>query len=282
MKLTNEVLQIDAEAAQQKLTRFIKDYIDKTQAKGIVLGISGGVDSATNAALCIKAIGSKKVLALYMPEKETYNKTDQTHVKQLREKFKLRLKTINITKALDILCKTIPDHDQKDMLSHGNLKARLRMVIWYYYANNQNSIVAASSDKSETMIGYFTKWGDAAADISPIMDLYKTQVRQLAQYLGVPTAIIKKPSTPTLWPNQKAEEEIGLSYEILDLILYGLEHFMSVNNIAKQLKLPTSVIATIKNRWLRTEHKRKMPLTTKLEYRTITHDFRLARQTGMV
>ena len=282
MKLTNKLLQINPATTQQKITRFIKDYINKTKTKGIVLGISGGIDSATTAALATKAIGPNKVLGLHMPEKETYNKTDHKHVKLLAEKFKFKLKTIDLTQTLNILYKTIPDYNQKDKLSRGNLKARTRMLVWYYYANRQNCIVAGSSDKSETMIGYYTKWGDAAADISPIMDLYKTQVRQLALYLSIPPAIAKKPSTPGLWPNQTAEEEIGLKYEILDLILYGLEHFMPTKSIAKQLHLPAKTIATVKKRWLQTEHKRQMPLTTKLQYRTINADFRLARVTEAV
>ncbi|MDH5447509.1 MAG: NAD+ synthase [Candidatus Bathyarchaeota archaeon] len=282
MKLTNKLLQIDPAATQQKITRFIKDYVSKAKAKGIVLGISGGVDSATTAALATTAIGANKVLGLYMPEKETYNKTDRKHVKLLAKKFKFQLKTINLTQTLNTIYKTIPDYDPKDKLSRGNLKARTRMLIWYYYANHQRLLVAGSSDKSETMIGYYTKWGDAAADITPIMDLYKTQVRQLAPHLGIPPAIIKKPPTPALWPNQTAEEEIGLKYETLDLILYGIEHFMPTQTIAKQLHLLTKTIATVKKRWLQTEHKRQMPLTTKLEYRTINADFRLTRTTEAI
>ncbi|MFQ6067934.1 MAG: NAD+ synthase [Candidatus Bathyarchaeia archaeon] len=279
MRLADKLLQINPKTTQQKITRFIKDYINKTKAKGIVLGVSGGVDSATTVALSTMAIGPDKLLALYMPEKETYNETDHKHVKQLAKKFKFQLKTIDLTETLNTLYKIIPDYNPKDKISRGNLKARTRMLILYYYANCQNRVVAGSSDKSETMIGYYTKWGDAAADIAPIMDLYKTQVRQLALHIGIPPEIARKPSTPALWPNQTAEGELGLKYETIDLILYGLEHFMSVQTIAKQLRLPTKTIASVKKRWLQTEHKRKMPLTTKLEYRTINTDFRLTRTT---
>jgi NAD+ synthase len=281
LQLTPKLLEIDPEATQQKITYFIKDYIAKAKAKGIVIGISGGLDSATTAALATKALGTNKVLALYMPEKETYNKTDHKHVKLLAKKLEFQLKTIDLTKTLNTLYKTIPNYDPKDKLSRGNLKARTRMLVWYYYANHQNRIVAASSDKSETMIGYYTKWGDVAADIAPLMDLYKTQVRQLALHLDIPEAIAKKPPTPALWPNQTAEGEIGLKYETLDLILYGLEHFMPTQTIAKQLHLPAQTVTTVKTKWLQAEHKRKMPLTTKLEYRTISHDFRLNRTTEL-
>jgi NAD+ synthase len=127
------------------------------------------------------------------------------------------------------------------------------------------------------MMGYFTKWGDVAADISPIMDLYKTQVRKIAEHVGVPKEIIAKPPSPALWPGQTAEGELGLKYEVLDLILYGLEHFMKEEEIAKQLNIEKEVVLKVKHRWLDTEHKRRMLLTTKIEYRTVGADFRLRR-----
>jgi NAD+ synthase len=151
------------------------------------------------------------------------------------------------------------------------------MIILYYYANKLNRIVCGSSDKSETMMGYFTKWGDVAADISPIMDLYKTQVRKLAEYLGFPAKLTEKPSTPALWPNQTAETELGIKYETLDLILYGLERFMDTAEIAQQLNVEKTLVERVKSRWLATEHKRRMLLTAKLEYRTVGTDFRLPR-----
>lgn len=272
------ILKLDS-SVKLKITRFIKDYVAKSGAQGVVLGVSGGVDSATTAALCAIAIGGERVLGLYMPEKTTYSRTDYNDAKLLAKKFRFKLKKIDLTTVLEALYQTLPDFTGKDKLSQGNLKARIRMLTLYYYANHQGFIVVGSSDKSETMIGYFTKWGDGAADIAPIMDLYKSQVRQLANQIGVSQKIVNKPSTPALWPNQKAEEEIGLKYEVLDLILFGLERFMPTQTIAKQLHLPIKRVAAVKERWLQMEHKRKMPLTTKLEYRTVNADFRLARTT---
>jgi NAD+ synthase len=137
------------------------------------------------------------------------------------------------------------------------------MTILYYYANKLNRLVCGSSDKSEILMGYFTKWGDGAADISPIGDLYKTQVRKLAITLEIPEVIALKPSTPALWPNQTAEGELGIKYETLDLILYGLEKFMSTNEIANQLNLEQSIIEAVKKRLLYNEHKRQLPITFK-------------------
>jgi NAD+ synthase len=125
------------------------------------------------------------------------------------------------------------------------------------------------------MMGYFTKWGDVSADVSPLMDLYKTQVRQVAAHIGIPKEIISKPSTPQLWLGQLAEQELGIKYETLDLILLGLENFMFAEEIAEQLQLETNFVKGIKKRWLASEHKRRPPLTLKQEFRTIGTDFRL-------
>ncbi|MEM1588804.1 MAG: NAD+ synthase [Candidatus Bathyarchaeia archaeon] len=274
MKLTQQVLELDWEEVKNKLTRFIKDYVEKSKAKGIVLGLSGGVDSSTAASLSAMAIGGNKVFGLILPEKETYNPKDIEHAKLVAEKFGIKTETIDITPTLEALQKTIPAFDPEDRLCKGNLKARTRMLYLYYYANKFNLIVCGSSDKSETMIGYFTKWGDIAADIAPLMDLYKTQVRKLAKHISVPDDIVSKPPTPMLWPGQTAEEEIGMKYDTLDLILYGLEHFMKVEEIAEQLGLEISVVEKIEKRWKTMEHKRRMPLTTKIQYRTIGFDFR--------
>lgn len=275
MKLTKDALKLDLPTTETRIKRFIKDYVEKTKAKGIVIGLSGGIDSSTASALAALAIGNHKVTALNMPEEETYNETDIQHAKKVAKKFGFKIETIDITPILEAYYKSLPIYDKYDKLSKGNLKARTRMICLYYYANHLGKIVCGSSDKSETMMGYFTKWGDVAADISPLMDLYKTQVRQLAAYIGIPPEIIAKPSTPQLWPGQLAEEELGIQYETLDLILLGLENFMSPEDIADQLKLPFKLVRDIRNRWLAREHKRRPPLTLKQEYRTIGTDFRL-------
>jgi NAD+ synthase len=275
LKLTKNALKLDLPTTATRIKRFIKDYVQKTKAKGIVIGLSGGIDSSTASALAALAIGGQKVTALNMPEKETYNQTDIQHAKKVAKKFGFKTETVDITPILEAYYKSLPIYNPHDKLSKGNLKARTRMVCLYYYANNQGKIVCGSSDKSETMMGYFTKWGDVAADISPLMDLYKTQVRQLAAHIGIPPEIIAKPSTPQLWPGQLAEEELGIQYETLDLILLGLENFMSPEEISDQLKLLPKLVRHIRSRWLAREHKRRPPLTLKLEYRTIGTDFRL-------
>ena len=278
MKLTSDVLHLDCPEVEKRLTRFVTDYVQKTQAQGIIVGLSGGIDSSTVAALSAKAIGGKNVLGLLLFEKETRSKKDFSHAQLVARKFDIKTESIDITAPLDKLYQSISVYDPSDRLSKGNMKARVRMIYNYYYANRLGRLVSGSSDKSETMMGYFTKWGDIAADISPLMDLYKTQVRELAGRIRIPTEIVQKPSSPALWPNQLAEDELGIRYEQLDLILYGLEHFMKPEEIANQLAIKRSTVNRIKHRWLTAEHKRRVLLTAKLEYRTIGTDFRRSEE----
>jgi NAD+ synthase len=277
VKLVPSVLELNFTEVEKRIRRFVKEYVNNAGAEGIVLGMSGGIDSGTVAALSSLSIGGEKVIGLMLPEKETYNPQDIDDAKFVAEKFGLKTQVCDITPVLEGFYKTIPVFAQEDRLCKGNIKARTRMIYLYYYANKLNKIVCGSSDKSETMMGYFTKWGDVAADISPLMDLYKTQVRKLAEHLGFPANLAAKPSTPALWPNQFAETELGIKYETLDLILYGLERFMTPKEISQQLSIQKTLVEEVKSRWLSVEHKRRLPLTPKVEYRTVGTDFRLPR-----
>jgi len=277
VKLTPSVLELDLSEVEKRIKRFIKEYVENAGADGIVLGLSGGIDSSTTAAISSLSIGGDRVTGLMLPEKETYNFRDIDDAKFVAKKFGLKSQVCDITPALEGFYKTIPIFDQADRLCKGNIKARTRMIYLYYYANKLNKIVCGSSDKSETMMGYFTKWGDVAADISPLMDLYKTQVRKLAEHMGIPPELATKPSTPALWPNQLAETELGIKYETLDLVLFGLERFMATEEIAQQLSVKKLLVEKVKSRWLAVEHKRRLPLVPKVEYRTVGTDFRLPR-----
>jgi NAD+ synthase len=277
LELTPSVLKIDCQDVSTKITHFIRDYVDKVKAEGIVLGLSGGVDSSVTAALSALAVGGERVFGLMLPEDETRNTEDIKHAKIVAHKFGMKTELCNITKILDSFYEKLPGFDPTDRVSKGNIKARTRMICIYYYANHLRRIVCGSSDKSETMMGYFTKWGDVASDISPIMDLYKMQVRELARHVGIPREITDKPASPSLWPGQTAENELGIDYCRLDLVLYGLEHFVEPDEIAHELSMSRRKVEGIKQRWLSAEHKRQVLLTSKLGYRTVGADFRLLR-----
>jgi len=275
MNLAPDVLKIDLRQTEQRLIDFIRTYVKKTQAKGLVVGLSGGIDSSTVAALSAKAIGGNKVLGICLPERETWNEQDIQGAKDIGGLFTMQFRLVDITSTIETIRKTIPDYDSEQRVPDGNIKARSRMVILYYYANSLQRLVVGSGDKSEIMLGYFTKWGDYCADLAPLTDLFKTQVQALASHLGIPKEIVAKAPTPALWPGQLAEGELGLKYELLDLILYGLEHFMLPEEISRQLNLPLESVARIEERWLRSEHKRRPPLSMKIGYRTVSHDLRL-------
>jgi len=264
MKLNPSVLEINFFEVEKKIKKFIKEYVERNEFEGIVLGISGGVDSCTVAALASSAIGGKKIIGLILPEKETYNIKDINDAKIVADKFNFKVEMQDLSKVLGSLYTNLSVFDPRDKVSKGNIKARMRMLYLYYYANAFNRLVCGTSDKSETMIGYFTKWGDGAADIAPIMSLYKTQVQQLAIRLGVPKRIALKPPSPGLWKNQSAESELGIKYKELDLVLFGLEHMMPIDQIANNLKIRRAIVLKIKNRWLINEHKRCLPLTIKI------------------
>ena len=211
---------MDWERVVEEICKFIKEYVDKSNANGVIIGLSGGIDSSTVAFLCKRALGEKKVLGLIMPEKGVTREEDVEDALSIAEMLGIEFKIIEINEILDALKRKLGEGNK---IAEANLKPRIRMTINYYFANNMNRLVAGTGNKSELMIGYFTKYGDGGVDFLPIGDLYKTEVFKLAEYIGVPKRIIKKKPTAGLWVNQTDEDEIGMSYEELDEILKAIE-----------------------------------------------------------
>ena len=232
---------------EKKIAAWIKKQVKNAKAKGIVMGISGGVDSSVVAALSKKAVGKNNLLCLLLPCHS--HKQDFQDAKLLAKKFKLKTKFIDLTKIYNKFISILPGANTK---IKGNLKARLRMITLYYYANRFNYLVAGTGNKSELYAGYFTKYGDAGVDILPIADLFKSQVRKLAYSLGVPERIISKPPSAGLWLGQTDEGELGMSYDDLDralsYILLGKKKIVVTRNVKKVKKII-----------LKTEHKRNAP-----------------------
>lgn len=197
----------------RKIVNFIKKQVGKRQA---VIGLSGGVDSATVTYLACQALGSGQVYALMMPS-VVNTKQDVKHAELIITKLKIKnYKLINIEPIAKTFFKTSLF---KTRLAKGNLRARIRMCLLYGLANSLGGLVLGTGNKTELAVGYFTKHGDAAVDILPLGDLYKTQVYELAKYLGIPPEIINKKPTAGLWKNQYDEEELGITYKKLDKIL---------------------------------------------------------------
>jgi len=258
MMLTLDSLKIDSKKVTESICEFTKEFIRKAGAKGVVIGISGGVDSSTTAALMVRALGRNNVLGLLLPEEGVTPKEDLDDARELVNLLGIRWEEIEIStivkRYLDLLPKA------KDVLAEGNLKPRIRMTILYYYANSLNYLVAGSGDRSELLIGYFTKYGDGGVDFLPIGRLFKTQVRQLGLYLGIPEKIAHKPSSPRLWKGHLAERELGISYEEIDLILHALFDLnLSAMEASKQTGLSKDKVLMVLRMYERSQHKREMP-----------------------
>lgn len=229
----------------------------EANSDGIVVGLSGGIDSTLVAYLACEALGKDKVFGIIMPSTTTPT-DDKLHGTKIAQGLGIDYKEIAIDSILnEFLSMT---QLEEDNLAIGNLKARIRMSIIYYYANARNYLVSGTGNKSEILIGYFTKHGDGACDIEPIGDLYKTDVYKLSRFLDVPQEIIDKPPRAGLWNNQTDEEEIGMSYDLIDQILYlYTEKDEEVVKIADELKISVDDADMIINKIIRNQHKSKVP-----------------------
>lgn len=295
-------MQIEPEKVSLFLEEFIREYMEKLAREGLILGLSGGIDSAVVAALCKRAVGAEKILALSMPEKDS----EEQHKKDtlnLAKELNIETKLIDISPYLRKLgvYKLFPlskvllsgkvkgslirkafhfyerktgetpfsssisgfrDKEFKAYLKKSNayyrIKHRIRMILLYWYGERQNRLVVGSANKTEYQIGFFVKHGcDAAVDVMPLLGLYKTQVRELARYLDLPSKIIEKSPSPDIIPGITDEEAIGIPYQELDLILLALEKGWEISEIADVLELGEKEVIYVKELIQRSEHMRK-------------------------
>ncbi len=207
------------EQLTEKLVSWIREQVSAAHCQGVVVGMSGGIDSSVVAVLCHQAF-PQSMLGLILPCYSIHD--DAGYAQAVAGKFSIATKTVILDGVFDVLCRVLPNDKTASpwqQVAEANLKSRLRMLTLYYFANKLNYMVAGSSNRDELTIGYFTKYGDGGVDFMPLGNLLKSQVRELARYLGIPQEIINKPPSPGLWPGQTSEGELGFSYDEVDRYL---------------------------------------------------------------
>ncbi len=259
------------DGTEKVIEKFLAEKLRKFGAKGLVLGVSGGIDSAVVLKLCVRAVGKDKVLALLMPEKDS-PKGDFADSKALCEHEGVRYEVVDITGPIEGFRKALGGKVDKKSLA--NIKARCRMIVLYHYANTHWYLVVGTSNKSELLVGYFTKFGDGGADLEPIGDLYKTEVRQLAKQMGVPDRVTRKVPSAGLWKGQTDEGEMGITYERLDAILLGIELGLGEEETARRAESTRQEVRRIAQKVRLSSHKRKFQPAAKVGFRTPGLDWR--------
>ena len=245
---------------EKNIIDWIKNFFDRTDRKAVV-GVSGGVDSATTLTLVTKALGPERVRAVILPSSSTPPE-DVEDAKMLIQSLGIEdWKLINIEPILESYEKVL---GKMSKVVKGNTMARIRMTVLYALAHD-DGIVVGTGDKSELLLGYFTKYGDGGVDILPIGDLYKTWVRKLALHLGVPERIALKPSSPRLWPGQLAEDELGFSYDVADVVLYAIvEEGLKPDEVVSKYGIDRETVSKIVAMMKKNKHKLLPPPIAKI------------------
>ncbi|HEV2068095.1 MAG TPA: NAD+ synthase [Thermomicrobiales bacterium] len=240
------------------ISNWLRERLDEGGADRFVLGLSGGIDSAVVCGLCVRAAGAERVLGVIMPSSSQPD--DAASAAKVAAAFGVATQTVDLTSVSDSFYAAMPAAEEltsatgdvfekRHQLAVANVRPRLRMTTLYYVANLTNGIVVGTGNKSEAMIGYFTKYGDGGVDLFPIIDLYKHEVREVARELGVPESVIERPPSAGLWAGQTDEDEIGMTYDDLDRTLVAIESG-DTSDIDPATLLRVSELVT------RTNHKR--------------------------
>ncbi len=271
-----EKLLIDPQVARDVLVRFIADAVHKLQFERVVLGISGGIDSALVAYLSVEALGAENVLGVRMPYK-TSSADSLSDAQIVIDTLGIEALTIPISPMADGLIAQFPDMSQ---LRKANIMSRARMVTLYDQSVATRALVIGTGNKTEALLGYTTLYGDSASALQPIADLYKTQLRQLSRAMNLPESILAKPPSADLWIGQTDEDELGYTYEQVDKVLYLLvDERWSVDETAEQ-GFDRDFVAGVWRRVRQNHYKRTTPYVAKLSRRSIGHDFLYLRDWG--
>jgi len=266
-------LHLDYALVEDILKAFLLNEIRKFGFNSIVLGLSGGIDSAVVCELAVRALGAEHVLAIMMPYSSS-SADSLEHAELMINKLGIQAEEIAISPVADAFFSSVPN-DQ--LLRRGNIMARTRMIFLYDVSARDGRLVVGTSNKTELLLGYGTLFGDMASAVNPIGDLYKTQIRGLARHLGIPEPLIVKSPSADLWEGQSDEADLGFSYEEVDLLLYMmLEKRMDKAAILNE-GIAEPFYDRVRKMVVRNQYKRMMPVIAKITARTPGIDFRYAR-----
>lgn len=240
-----------------KIKDFLEEKLEEAGAEAYVLGISGGMDSAVAAKTVVEMLGSDKLVGWVMPG-EPSREENMEDARELAENLGIELRDVSIEPVVQQFCQDAPF--ELDKLTEGNVRARVRMVYEYMDANQNDLMVLGAGNRSELMLGYFTKYGDGAVDVSPFLDLYKTELKEFAEFIGLDEKFIEKKPTAGLWEGQKDEEEIGMPYEKVDPVLKKLvEEEMDPDEVVDRTEFQEKQMERVNEMYMRSGHKRKRP-----------------------
>lgn len=261
MAVEKKISEFDVEFEITRISNFLRSQLESSGSKGYVVGLSGGIDSAVVTSLCQRAVGEKNVLCLRLFEDYYKGSQDFLDAGAIIQNMGVRSTDISISPLVEAFEAILKSKSvETNRVTMGNFKARLRMTILYTFANQEKYLVAGTGDKSEDLIGFFTKYGDGGVDLLPIAHLYKGQVRELGRWLGLPESVVTKPSSPNLWKGHKATDEIPADYTVLDPIMSLIfDHNVGPVEASRRTGAPLSLVDEIVRKNLESRHKRSYP-----------------------
>ena len=269
-------LVANTELLRKLLVGFVRDEVLKVGITEVVLGLSGGIDSALVAFIAAEALGPQHVHAICMPYK-TSNPESEAHARLVADACGINFSVVPITAMVDAYFDCFPEADN---MRRGNKMARERMTILFDHSALLRALVLGTSNKTELLLGYGTLYGDMASALNPIGDLYKSQVWQLSATLGVPSAVIEKKPSADLWAGQTDEEELGFTYREVDELLYRMVDLRLTRDELVAAGFDGQFIDSIYHKIRNSHFKRRLPVIAKVSNRTIDRDFRYARDWG--
>ena len=282
-------LLLNEEHAVEVLTIFIREEVRRTGLSKAIIGLSGGVDSALSTYLSVRALGAENVHVLLMPYRTSSPESIQDAM-DVVDSLGISSEILDITPTAEAFFNSAESssqnsplairHSPLSQLRRGNVMARIRMIALYDRSQAMNALVIGTSNKTESLLGYTTLYGDNASAINPLGDLYKTQVWQLAKYVGVPEQIVSKPPSADLWPGQTDESELGITYHEADEMLFYMIDLRERDESLVKRGFSAERIQKIRDTVRGTQYKRRLPLIAKISSRTINADFRYPRDWG--